>query len=145
MYNQVPNNYSYQSYNNPYGMMNRGDASLMQQQVQAQIPQPQLKGRPVASIDEVRAAQVDFDGSLFVFPNIANQKIFTKQINLDGTVSLNTYVLAKEVEPSPETYVTREEFDNLMTRLRTYFNSQNQTQNVSDQPQDSKPSFVANF
>ena len=41
MYNQVPNNYSYQSYNNPYGMINRGDASLMQQQVQAQIPQPQ--------------------------------------------------------------------------------------------------------
>lgn len=41
--------------------------------------------RPVSSIDEVRAASIDFDGSVFYFPDLANKKIYTKQINMDGT------------------------------------------------------------
>ena len=35
--------------------------------MQAQYQNTGLKGRPVSSIEEVRAAQIDFDGSLFVF------------------------------------------------------------------------------
>lgn len=50
-----------------------------------------LKGRPVTSLDEARAAQIDFDGSVFFFPDIANGKIYTKQINLDGTATLKEY------------------------------------------------------
>ena len=38
------------------------------------------------------AFQIDLDGSLWVFPNIANGKIYTKQINNDGTASFGTYV-----------------------------------------------------
>lgn len=152
MYNQVPNNYSYQPYN-PYGMMNRGDVSLMQQQSQPQQQMPQLKGRPVASVEEVRAAQVDFDGSLFVFPNIANQKIYTKQINLDGTVSLNTYALVKEAEPASDIYVTRKEFDDMMNKIKSYLNNQSSVQNQNQvQMEQQRPqspqqstSFVANF
>jgi hypothetical protein len=49
-------------------------------------PSAYLKGRLVSSFEEARAAQVDLDGSLFVFPDIGNKKIYTKKINLDGTV-----------------------------------------------------------
>lgn len=44
-----------------------------QQQMQPQQPQPQippfLKGRPVSSLEEVRAIPIDFDGSVFYFPD----------------------------------------------------------------------------
>jgi hypothetical protein len=73
-----------------------------------------LKGRPVASLEEVRATSIDFDGSIFYFPDVANKRIYTKQINMDGTASLYMYEL-KEI-PSPEqptnqSFVTREEFE----------------------------------
>lgn len=50
-----------------------------------------LKGRPVSSLEEARAAAIDFDGSVFFFPDLANKRIYTKQINLDGTASMNMY------------------------------------------------------
>jgi hypothetical protein len=37
-----------------------------------------LKGRPVASIEEAKASPIDFDGSIFFFPDVANKKIYTK-------------------------------------------------------------------
>ena len=46
---------------------------------------PGLNGRPVSSLEEARAATIDFDGSIFYFPDLASNKIYTKQINLDGT------------------------------------------------------------
>jgi hypothetical protein len=49
------------------------------------MPQISLKGRPVASIEEARASIIDFDGSVFYFPDLANKCIYTKQINMDGT------------------------------------------------------------
>ena len=54
-----------------------------------------------SSIEEVRASAIDFDGSVFYFPDLANKKIYTKQINLDGTASINMYEL-KEM-PIPTT------------------------------------------
>ena len=79
----------------------------MQQQIpQAQpMQQPQqapqyIKGRPVSSFDEAKAIAIDWDGSIFVFTDVANKKIYTKQIMLDGTAELKTYVLA-EPEPAP--------------------------------------------
>lgn len=78
-----------------------------------------LKGRPVASLEEVRAQSIDFDGSVFYFPDVANKRIYTKQINMDGTVSLNMY----ELKPIPQTvnnndYVTRTEFEQALLRLQ---------------------------
>ena len=70
-----------------------------------------LKGRPVSSLEEARAAAVDFDGSIFFFPDLANNKIYTKQINVDGTASLKMYDYKEIPKESDETYVTREEFD----------------------------------
>jgi len=47
-----------------------------------------LKGKPVSSIEEARATSIDFDGSIFFFPDLANKKIYTKQINIDGTATM---------------------------------------------------------
>ena len=80
-------------------------------------PQPAIKGKPVASIDEVRATTIDFDGSVFYFPDLANKRIYTKQINFDGTNTINTYQLIATPNNSNEKYVTREEFESLIARL----------------------------
>lgn len=81
-----------------------------------------LKGRPVSSIEEARAQSIDFDGSVFYFPDIANKRIYTKQINLDGTASLNMYEL-KEIPVTPSVvnnanYITREEFEQVISELQ---------------------------
>ena len=39
---------------------------------------------------------IDLDGSVSIFPDITNKAIYTKQINLDGTASINVY---KQVMP----------------------------------------------
>ena len=59
-----------------------------------------LKGRAVTSYDEAKAAMIDLDGSIYIFPDINNRVIYTKQINLDGTASLNTYTLTP-IQNSP--------------------------------------------
>ena len=71
---------------------------------------PRLKGRYVSSIDEVRAAQIDFDGSLNIYPDMANQCIYTKQVNMDGTATLKVYKLVNDTPPAPS-FVTKEELD----------------------------------
>ena len=88
-----------------------------------QLTQPfmGLKGRPVASIEEARASIIDFDGSIFYFPDLANKKIYTKQINLDGTAILNMYELKEmpiEQEIKISEYITREEFETAISQLR---------------------------
>lgn len=107
---------------------------MYQQQNYGYYPQPQyisprqatsmnLKGRPVSSIEEARAASIDFDGSIFYFPDIANNRIYTKQINMDGTATLNMYEL-KEMPLNPAmpidnaTFITREEFEQALNQLR---------------------------
>lgn len=78
-----------------------------------------LKGRPVVSLEEARASQIDLDGSLHIFTDIGNKKIYTKQINLDGTATLNTYVLAEEVAAAAPEYVTRAEFNEVLSQIQT--------------------------
>ena len=89
-------------------------------------PQTGLKGRPVSSLEEVRASSIDFDGSVFYFPDMANKRIYTKQINIDGTAALNVYELIelknepKEgiVLPSMEKFVTKEELQQVLAQFR---------------------------
>lgn len=80
-----------------------------------------LKGRPVSSLDEVRASSIDFDGSVFFFPDLANKRIYTKQINMDGTAILNMYEL-KEMPLQQNTiqgdFITRKEFEEVINSLR---------------------------
>ena len=86
------------------------------------IPQRQsfgLKGRPVSSLDEVRASSIDFDGSVFYFPDTANKLIYTKQINMDGTASIAVYELKESTVPaSGYGYITREEFNQVIEKLK---------------------------
>lgn len=102
-----PNYYSQQPIQSPY---------LRPQQPQ----QLGLKGRPVSSIDEVRASGIDFDGSIFYFPDIANKRIYTKQINIDGTAILNMYELKEMPTPVADSnlYVTRQEFNEVIAQLK---------------------------
>jgi hypothetical protein len=78
-----------------------------------------IKGRPVVSIDEARASQIDLDGSLYVFPDLGNKKIYTKQINMDGTASFNIFELTTPVEPAREiAYVTKDELDKILAAFK---------------------------
>lgn len=77
-----------------------------------------LKGRPVSSIDEARASSIDFDGTVFYFPDLANKCIYTKQINLDGTATLLMYELKEIPVPSQPNFITREEFENTIAQLK---------------------------
>lgn len=125
-----------------YYYPNGAGASYMQNQTQSmmqQMPQLGLKGRPVSSLEEVRAAQIDFDGSLYVFPDLAHNRIYTKSINMDGTASLNMYELSQIPSNAPTTietdnFVTREEFNDAVGQLKEALNQVNVSK-------DGKPQF----
>lgn len=120
-------------------------------QSQTQIPQqppinqtvsPFLKGRLVSSIEEARAQTIDFDGSVFYFPDLANHRIYTKQINLDGTSTLNMYELKEIPMQMPvenSDFVTRQEFEQALNPIRQIMAAA-QTQNSQGQEQGSTQS-----
>ena len=77
-----------------------------------------LKCRPVASKQEAIACQIDLDGSLWVFTNIGNGEIYTKQINNDGTASFHTYVFTQQQNPyASGQYVTKDQFNKVIQAL----------------------------
>lgn len=104
-----------------------------------------LKGRPVTSLEEARASIVDFDGSLFFFPDLANKRIYTKQITMDGTALINVYELKEmpiqqeQIVPDFGNFVTKDEFKQAITQLREGLAAQ--TQNAVAQ----KPALELNF
>ena len=85
-----------------------------QRQMPQYVSQPSWNNRirPVSSVEEVRASSIDFDGSIFYFPDLANKKIYTKQINLDGTASIFMYEL-KEI---PQQTIENLDFSNIVTK-----------------------------
>lgn len=129
--------YSYQNYMNTSmqgnGQMNvpqgsQFNAGAMQNYGQFQQPPQFIKGRPVSGVEEARAAMIDLDGSIFVFPDITNRKIYTKQILLDGSAEVKTYVFADENEPEEKVekqekqtnnkkYVLKSEYDKSLKNL----------------------------
>ena len=87
---------------NAYYYPNQPQQSYAPRQVPYEMPQQNLlKGRFVSSVDEVRAAQVDFDGSIFIFPDMANKKIYTKQIDLNGNVKVKE-AISQATQPQPQ-------------------------------------------
>lgn len=97
-----------------------------------QAPPQGLRGRPVSSLEEARATSIDFDGSIFYFPDIANKCIYTKQINIDGTANLQMYELKEipreiKMEQIPiDQFVTKDEFNKVMAEIRqSLINNQN--------------------
>lgn len=71
------------------------------QQLQQPFPQTGIKGRPVTSIDEAKAAQIDLDGTMTYFPSLGENKIYVKSIGYDGLPVFNVYQLvdAKQNQP----------------------------------------------
>ena len=102
------------------------------------VEQPQIgiKGRPVSSVEEVKAISIDFDGSVFFFPDLANQKIYTKQINLDGTSTINIYTLENNGTNQIPQYVTKEELELALSQLKQEIAP---PQNAAAQQNNSKP------
>lgn len=96
-----------------------------------------LKGRLVSSIDEARASSIDFDGTVFYFPDLANKCIYTKQINLDGTATLLMYELKEIPVPSQPNFITREEFENTIAQLKNLLVTTQQS-SVVEQKQEFK-------
>nr|DAH54935.1 MAG TPA: hypothetical protein [Caudoviricetes sp.] len=100
-------------YNNMYNQ------NMMQNQQQQNIQM--LKGRPVSSYDEAKAAMIDLDGSMFVFTDIANKRIYTKQIMLDGSAELKVYTLqeqnTKEQKQNAD-YVLQSDFEQAIEILK---------------------------
>ena len=76
--------------------------------------------RPVTSIEEAKACPIDFDGSVFYFPDMANKRIYTKWINADGTPGFNMYELKEMPQQNSvsNNYITREEFEEAMSQIR---------------------------
>lgn len=111
--------YNFGNYQNYYPQQ----TSPQQSSIRSIPQQLGLKGRPVSSLEEARATSIDFDGSIFFFPDLANRRIYTKQINMDGTASLNMYEL-KEIPTVNTTanvntnFVTREEFEEAIKELQ---------------------------
>lgn len=99
-----------------------------------------IKGRPVTSIDEARAISIDFDGSVFYFPDLANKRIYTKQINVDGTSSLNVYEWKSDPAINSPQYVTREEFESVLQQLKQALVAQ-KSQLQQEQPKKEEIKF----
>lgn len=117
-------------------------------QQQPQITRPQyinfLKGRPVSSLEEVRAMSVDFDGSISYFPDVANNRIYTKQVNMDGTSTVLMYELT-EIPTVQENfvndYITREEFENAIAQLKSAASAPVVTNTPASAPVEPVPQF----
>lgn len=102
----------------PYGMNNYSNILTKQSYQSFQQPVQFLKCRPVSSRQEAMAFQIDLDGSLWVFTDIGNSKIYTKQINNDGTASFRTYAQDKNDNIyANNQYVTREQFNKVIQTL----------------------------
>lgn len=120
------NGYNYYPQSQPIYPQNKVNPNFNNGQIFTYSQTMGLKGRPVTSLDEVRAASIEFDGSIFYFPDLANRCIYTKQINNDGTASINLYELkqipANNIQQqnfNSSMYVTREEFENVIKQLQS--------------------------
>ena len=107
----------------PYGGYSAATAPMMRPELPAYMlpqtaPTAVLKGRPVSSFEEARVAQVDLDGSVSIFPDLGNKRIYTKRINIDGTATISTYALNEQpIESTNPEYATKEEISELKATL----------------------------
>lgn len=123
----VQQNLAQQRMNNLQNQYNQmfPQQEMMQQQVPQQMQM--IKGRPVSSLEEARASMIDLDGSMYVFTDVANKRIYTKQILLDGTAELKTYVLEEQKQSQAQTntnssYVLQQDFEEAIEILTKQIN-----------------------
>lgn len=100
-----------------------------------------LKGRPVSSKAEANASQIDLDGSIWIFTDFGHNRIYTKQINNDGTPSFKTYVFQEEA--SEDDYVTKGDLAKTVEYIMALLPvSQQQGQNAADENKTQKKSSM---
>lgn len=123
-----------------YGNNNLYD-NYASQMTQQKLSNQFLKCRPVASKEEARAYQIDLDGSLWVFTDVGNGKIYTKQINTDGTATFKTYVFNEDENPyNSSDYVTKSQFNKVVQKIVAAIGNNNNTvpqqsvDNITNQP-----------
>ena len=109
-----------------------------------------LKGRQVSSIDEVKAMTIDFDGTIFYFPDLANNRIYTKQVNpMNGMAQMQVYELKEQpvstTPPQNNNYITREEFEKAIAELRKQSTPSTPVAAEKQKSIDNQSGFVANF
>lgn len=107
-----------------------------------------LKGQRVSSFNEVQAIPVDFDGSVFYFPDSTNKRIYTKQIGMDGTAIYNVYEKSEmPLNAVDGQFITRTEFDNVIGQIRNMLQQivgqQAQPMVQQSQPQMAQPQMAA--
>ena len=120
--NNYQTNYPQQQY--PQMINQQYKQPYYQQQTWLNNQVPQV--RPVSSIEEVKASPIEFDGSVFYFPDIANKRIYTKFINMDGTATINLYeqkdltnlMTAPTQQIDSSMYITRAEFENAINQIK---------------------------
>ena len=113
---QQPSYYSYGGYPAATTPMMRPE--LPAYMLPQTAPSAVLKGRPVSSFEEARVAQIDLDGSVSIFPDLGNKRIYTKRINIDGTATISTYTLDEQpIESTGPEYATKEEISELKVTL----------------------------
>lgn len=99
-----------------------------------------LKCRPVSSKDEARAFQIDLDGSLWVFTDLGNNMIYTKQINNDGTANFKSYQFVQDKNDfsfsNPNDYITRDEFNKTLQNLMAAVQGVNSNNTSAQQKQN---------
>ena len=70
---------------------------------------------------------IDFDGSLFIFPDKAHGKIYTKQLGLDGNIIFQRYSLDQPTAPMEQPrqepidlsgYAKQEDLEKMVTELK---------------------------
>lgn len=93
----------------------------------SQNPVQFLKCRPVSSKEEAMASQIDLDGSLWVFTDVGNGKIYTKQINNDGTATFKAYEQTTDENTYSTEYVTKDEFNKVVQSLITAIQASSST------------------
>lgn len=116
-YNYSPNNQ----------MQNRGITGRLNSNTGMNVQQQNyIKGRPVSNVDEANASMIDFDGSLHVFTDIANGKIYTKKMNLDGTIEFKTY--SENIQQIKQTETEKETKQNFLL----YSDFENYTKQIDE-------------
>ena len=96
-YNNYMNPYGYNMYSSPQMPVNN-----LQMPMSNVVQQPVIKGRYASSLDEVRAAQIDFDGSKTYFVCPAINTIYAKSIDMNGNSLIEAYVLDRgDAKSSP--------------------------------------------
>lgn len=121
--NNQYNNYPTMSNYNSYQQMQQNNLPNMQNNMLQQNNSTNitLQGQQVNALEQVRNFNIPFDGSITYFPNTNGEIIYTKQLNMDGTVGIKAYKLDNEIlkkeNNTSENFVSREEFDKVKNTL----------------------------